>query len=300
MSRQLPTPSPSPPRSVATPTLPAEINAATRKQHIKLNRLIVDRLPIALPPNQPDPRLIGEGLAAFACIYYTFEAVWDELASSGSDDIDLERTHDDHVRQWLLDLRVNGLARAQRFKDDMSHIALRTGQWPPAEFAGQQQMLADILRNVTAKPHVLIAYSWVMYMAIFSGGRWIRQQLSNAGVEFWTGTLDCPQVEKNNISLLELPGFSFLSFDGEQDGEDMKALFKARLAEAETLLTYQERQDVVLAARELFNDCIALVEMLDREVWWQRLWSRMPSTLLSTLGVLVVFLWCHAKFGYMQ
>lgn len=144
--------------------------------------------------------------------------------------------------------------------------------------------------ELRAKPHVLLAYGWVMYMAIFSGGRWIRQQLANAGVEFWTGVDPCMEFDKHELQMLELPGFSFLSFDGEQDGEELKSLFKARLAQAEILLTQQERQDIILAAQQLFDGCVSLIGVVDILVWWQDTWRMLLLGLLCIVGAIWLLL----------
>jgi hypothetical protein len=128
-------------------------------------------------------------------------------------------------------------------------------------------------------------------MAVFSGGRWIRQQLAKGGSGFWIGIgqHEFSELEKAHM-LPHSPGFSFLSFDGYEDGEDIKMLFKARLAEAETLLTQQERQDIIAAARYLFDDCIALVRQLDHVVWWWKFWKMLPISMVVIGGLLVLFL----------
>lgn len=106
------------------------------------------------------------------------------------------------------------------------------------------------------------------------------------------------QFEKHGISFLDIPGFSFLSFDGDHDGEDIKALFKTRIAEADLLLMPEERQDVVQAAQGLFDDCIMLVGMLDRAVEQQRIKKKTPFVLICIVRVMIVFLYGWAKFGY--
>ena len=124
-------------------------------------------------------------------------------------------------------------------------------------------------------------------MAVFSGGRWVRRQLENAGPEFWLGE----SVDERQEAGREPLGFSFLSFDGHEDGEDLKMHFKARLAEAEALLTAQEREEIVAAAQGLFEDCIALVHLLDREMEQQAASSfSLPPIALAVLPVLGVLL----------
>ncbi|KAK3721524.1 hypothetical protein LTR37_003080 [Vermiconidia calcicola] len=291
---QLLTPSPSPSPPIPTSTLPAQINAATRKQHTLLNRLIIDRLPLALPPHASDLALLGQGLAAFSRIFLVFEEAWDAL---GSEDRMAGRSETASER-WLATLRPKGLRRSARLKNDMEHIAQRTGVRNFATTPAQTAMLERMRVEIQLKPHILIAYGWVMYMAIFSGGRWIRQQFADAGVEFWTAQPGSAQSEQEKVPSSVMPGFSFLSFEGEQDGEDIKAEFKARLAEADSLSTQDQRQDVIDAAQSLFEDCIALVEILDREVLRQKVWSKLRVILgCITVALITILLYCFCYSG---
>lgn len=120
---------------------------------------------------------------------------------------------------------------------------------------------------VTSKPHLLVAYAWVMYMAVFSGGRWIRGQLVGAGEAFWRVVGDGDEEEGEGEGEgkrgFEQAGLSFWHFVGEEDGEDIKREFKRRLASAETVLTAKERSEVVEEAVEIFRRSLLLVEELD-------------------------------------
>ena len=86
---------------------------------------------------------------------------------------------------------------------------------------------------VSAKPYLLVAYAWVMYMAVFSGGRWIRGQLVGAGEGFWRGVEvgDGDSGEEEGKRGLEAAGLSFWHFVGEEDGEDIKREFKRRVVD---------------------------------------------------------------------
>jgi heme oxygenase len=259
-------------------------------------------LTLALPPNATDPRLLGYGLSAFAAIFFTFEDFWQELNDSlETDEKPLTGTHDAQVKMWLATLVPPELVRSSRLKEDLEFISNRTCTNVKRGLPAQREMLKQIPAEIRAKPHILLAYIWVMYMAIFSGGRWIRQQLSNAGMEYWTGEEPCIELDKHELQSLQLPGFSFLSFEGGEDGEDLKALLKGRLAEAETLLTQDERHDVICYAMGLFQRCIQLVYMIDRAVWWQEVWRKIPWGLLSIVGVALLLLLCwHDNFGYVH
>ncbi|KAK4957833.1 hypothetical protein LTR66_013210, partial [Elasticomyces elasticus] len=284
-------PSPLPSPIPTTNTLPSEINSATRQLHTHLNRLITSRLPLALPPYASTPDLYAHGLRHFAQLYFTFEALWLDLTRRVHSD-ELNKTTDgppfstpqSSYRTWLADLPTPGLPRTTRLRADLAHLfrnddeqhdpRRETPQTPstPAVRAA----IAHVRRAVEQRPHVLLAYAWVLYMAIFSGGRWIRSALFAAGAEFWTadddrggggGSGDAVSVAADNDDAVRpsagFPGFTFLSFDGDEDGEDVKSAFKAGLAGAEELLDGGQRRDVVLEAQEIFRLCISLVEELD-------------------------------------
>ena len=148
-------------------------------------------------------------------IYFAFEGAWQKLTSSTSD-ADLDDTHRSEVRRSLLHLRPSGLVRTLRLMNDIEHISsLTRTDFESTVASHQQRMLDKIRRSIRAKPHCLFAYSWVMYLAIFSGVRYIRHQLAKAGLEFWTGEFDVVDFEKQSLMLLKMPDFSFLSLDGE-------------------------------------------------------------------------------------
>ncbi|KAK4906055.1 hypothetical protein LTR49_024719, partial [Elasticomyces elasticus] len=262
------------PDPTAQPSISTEINVATRKQHTELNRLIVERLPLALTSaprtwrGDKSPALLARGIAAFAQIYFEFEATWAAVEQSE------EKTAGGTTAEWLTHLRPQGLERTQRLRNDVQRLT-RTTRVDAGAALKDPVPDARLLES----PHVLIAYAWVMYMAIFSGGRWIRQQLAEAGPDF------------------EL---AFLSFEGDEDGEDTKRDFKTRLLSAEDLMTKQERQDAIEEAQRLFDRCIAVVYELDRQVRWQ--YTRRVATRAVVALCLVALFFCFmdgslARFG---
>ena len=113
-----------------------------------------------------------------------------------------------------------------------------------------------IRKAVHEKPWTLVAYAWCFYMAVFSGGRWIRAGMLRAGEDFW------PSTKEDGIGLEER-GLSFWHFPGLHDGEDIKAEFKLRLEEAEQLFTDDQRIDVIEEAKNIFQLCAELVFELD-------------------------------------
>ncbi|KAL9616890.1 MAG: hypothetical protein Q9160_008279 [Pyrenula sp. 1 TL-2023] len=115
---------------------------------------------------------------------------------------------------------------------------------------------STIAENTRDNPHNLIAYSWIMYMALFNGGRWIRGQLQSAGPTFWGVAPD-----DDGIDCL-----SFWDFDGTEDGEDIKRDFKQRIEDITELLSDEERIDIVQEAVRIFQMCQGLVDHLDKTI----------------------------------
>lgn len=314
MTADVPLPTPPPEPAEARPSLSAEINRATRKHHTELNRLIIERLPLALPPHATQPDVLGQGLASFAHIFFAFEQVWKTIEDGqhALSKYDPDKSHEYDVVGSLAFLRPSGLARSQALRADLQAIIKRTRQYVTTRAVGRE-LGNRVKAQVDAKPHLLITYAWVMYMAIFSGGRWIRQQLAQAGGDFWVGsdipnwpTLpdneldDSPEVQEEKRS--DPPGFSFLYFpESGEDGEDIKAEFKSRLAESEALLTDEERAEVVEAAQGLFDDCIGLVRELDEAVAKQKMSSIiLPAVVLTLLLVFMTGLYLFDKHGYLR
>jgi heme oxygenase len=298
----LPTPSVTPPPqsesqlppSAITPELPVQINTATRKQHTELNRLIIDRIPYALPPKTTSPKIYALGLAAFAQIYLAFEHAFDDLERSqnASDDpTPINNTHKQELQAWLSTLRPTSLKRSPRLKRDLQYLP----ELDRSAFTQTDNETAShILSLAASKPHVLVAYTWVMYMAIFSGGRWIRSQLASAEPEFWTSHTNAGPALAEKTPL-GMPGFSFLSFDGEEDGEDIKVEYKKRLAEGESLLTAQEREDIMEASQELFERCISIVKKLDIEVRRQKIASQLVPVAVVVAVVLFALVYYRLR-----
>ncbi|KAF2686738.1 heme oxygenase-like protein [Lentithecium fluviatile CBS 122367] len=280
--------------SVPPISLPGEINIATRALHTELNRLITTRLPLGLPPFAADPTLYTTGLLHFAHIYLTFESLWADLLPATlpgpaaspptspllsfllvnpySEPELFTSPPSPHIVAFLHTLRPKGLIRSGRLKRDLEFL---TGLHPTdfevllAQYPGDKvaEFCTHIRRRVGNKPHVLVAYAWCYYMAVFSGGRYLRAELLKAGNAFWnTGTEDEVPKEDKETLRLEDKGLSFWSFPGQHDGLDIKEAFKARLEAAETLLTPDERVDIIEEAKTIFKLSASLVEELDQKL----------------------------------
>lgn len=163
-------------------------------------------------------------------------------------------------------------------QDDVETLETLTGL--DLDVAQCPELLAfteHIYQSTKEKPHVLVAYAWIMYMAVFSGGRWIRQQLIDAGPAFWGFHTESEQLNFD-LGRDATQGFLIFFFEGRQDGEDIKADFKRRLERAEELLTPEERSDIVSEAQIIFEHCISIVEGLDKQLDTQSQLSKIEQS----------------------
>ncbi|KAG9243328.1 hypothetical protein BJ878DRAFT_124422 [Calycina marina] len=302
----------SPPASSSSPTPPERrytlserINIETRPIHSQLNRLIIVRLPLALPPYTDNPSRYVSGILHIAPIYKNFESLWERIlitsnTPDGSDTNLTENCGDSRIHSILSHLRLPGLLRASRLRTD---ICVLTGisedeVQEQLETVAQNEKLAAFIahtkESVEANPHVLLAYAWVLYMALFSGGRYLRASLEEAGgfgTSFWTRdpspvrpeSVTGDRARRRSLSTDTIPmyrhsrrvttcsdpigaltpGLQFFHFLGDEDGEDLKSEFKERVNETSPLLTASESEDIIREAQIIFEFMVDMVGELD-------------------------------------
>jgi hypothetical protein len=157
------------------------------------------------------------------------------------------------------------------------------------------EFIPHLQESITNHPHVLVAYAWIFYMALFSGGRFIRAALEAAGPGFWGAPSDpvqpCSRVCVEPVpvqKLLDQCGkyaklesepatagrdaasekratapLEFFRFATPEDGEDLKTEFKARVRECERVLTPTEKDQIIQEAVRIFGSMNDLVDDLD-------------------------------------
>ncbi|MCJ1281604.1 heme oxygenase [Xylographa opegraphella] len=319
--------------SNAEHTLPAQINSATRlyphhlceahllmfelcrSLHTQLNRLILARLPLALPPNSQSPETYTTGIQHIAPIYRSFESRWADIVDLQP--LEASQAIDHRVFSALKHLYMPDMLRARNLRSDLSILLHKKLDEVDDVLENMEELqlhrfLQHFEQTCGAKPHVLIAYAWVMYMALFNGGRWIRAQLLVAKTSYWyplslEGASESPN---SNPSL----GLAFWHFPGEEDGEDIKNEFKARLNDIEALLNVEQRQDIVDEASSIFRYLALLVGELDEIVTTKPIrastsslstaWSQLLVKHFLPLGMaelLYAFLhWIRARRWYLS
>lgn len=122
---------------------------------------------------------------------------------------------------------------------------------------------------IRAKPHLYVSYTWVLYMAIFSGGRYIRAKLNSSGENFWDHALPLESGKnKHGRGVAEVEGpekwpLSFWNFSGSSDGEDLKADYKFHVGELERILTLKEREEIIGEAAEIMKRLLEIVREIE-------------------------------------
>ncbi|KAI1635914.1 hypothetical protein F4809DRAFT_663377 [Biscogniauxia mediterranea] len=241
------------------------INIATRPVHTKLNKLVIYRLPLALPPKADDASQYVSGLLHITPIYMTFESLWQDILDSpaslsedqnpdqnnessnasfrssfssfppspplsSSPSTTTTTTSDIHSRglpssssldpphppavcprihSLLVHLRLPGLVRSRALRADLAALTgwsertLREQLGHAASSPALGGFLSHARAEARRRPHVLVAYAWVLYMALFSGGRFIRASLEAVDPGFWVPASALPHGDP---LVLPLPG----------------------------------------------------------------------------------------------
>ncbi|KAL8903994.1 MAG: hypothetical protein Q9207_003574 [Kuettlingeria erythrocarpa] len=207
-----------------------EINLATRSFHTTLNQLILHQLPLALPPNTPSHQLYALGISHFQPLYSIFEGTYrDHLGSA---------VLPQRVAEILRKLHLPSLERAQALENDIRTLLPQSYRAPhTTNDSNLEAFKRHVSATLTQKPHLVIAYTWIFYMALFSGGRYIRSKLRVG--------LAASMASVASAAADQLAGLSFWDFPGEHDGEDLKIEYKSRVTAVSALLTEQERADII-------------------------------------------------------
>lgn len=265
-----------------------EMVAATRELHTRINRLVVSRLPLALPPQASDAGPYVSGLLHLLPVYMTFEKLWQDIIP---DTLPQETALDDErpkiserMHTILKELRIPQLFRSDILRADIKSMTgwsddILDTQIDVIKRKGKLcAFISHIKQIIPDEPHTLIAYSYNLFMALFAGGRFIRASFEKAGDEFWETvprpikpTMEPCRPKSTAASPLEPTEASqhsqtplqFWRFNTAEDGEDLKRDYKEVLLRWEGELSPWEREDIVRESVIILENIESIVNHLD-------------------------------------
>ncbi|RPA80704.1 heme oxygenase-like protein [Ascobolus immersus RN42] len=235
--------------------LSADINRATRDVHNVLNHLIMTRLPLGLL----QPTLYREGVLSIFYIFRTFESAWQSHLSNP----DL----DPRLRQILTRTYIPAMQRTRAILADVAYyyslpLDLAEKTYLPLSHQPSlptRQSIVNHIEKVTReKPHVLLSYGHVMYMALFAGGRILKLRILDNDI-FFPGT---PKDKETRQRM----GVNMFSFEGrrtKEEEEEIRIAWKAGMGDAENLLTKEEWNDCCEEGAQVFRLMESMIYELD-------------------------------------
>ncbi|KAL7925566.1 hypothetical protein ACQKWADRAFT_226245 [Trichoderma austrokoningii] len=258
-------------------SLASDMVSVTRPMHTKINKLVTSRLPLAVPPKAPDSGPYACGLLHILPIYMTFEQLWLDILDAPPGDDDAPDQVPERVRTILKEIYLPQLFRSDCLRADIRSMTGWSDDVLDLQINGVRAtgelsvFISHIKQIVRAKPHVLIAYSYNLSMALFAGGRFIRAMLEKVGEEFWqiVPKRIIPTMQPSTASDVPLEHneglmpLRFWTFDSENEGEDLKQEYKGKLLQWESELTTEERQDVLQESIFILESIGLLVGQLD-------------------------------------
>lgn len=206
------------------------------------------------------------GFSRWAEIYYGFEEVWHSIIgdhadwpTETSDDPASFSTDKERVEAVLRSICMPELHRSRRLDSDFAALKVlepSVASLDPHTANVGREFRQYIKERMPEKPHLLVAYIWIMYQALFNGGRFIRMALLKAGPEFWG--LSPKEMDPTNFP-------SPLSFWCVENDETVKTEFRTRVEKADNLLTEPEREEILAEALEIFRRCTLITLELDEQ-----------------------------------
>lgn len=241
-------------------SLQTRLHTATRVQHTDLNRTILARLPLCLPPHTSSPEAYYLGLLLFSHIYTTLEHTTHEILQNTATS--------SRTRSILSPLQTPRLTRSTALQHDLQRLLarLRIPAHPTLVLRQAQTLTAPVAAAITAKPHLALAYAWTMYLALFNGGRHIQRALISqtpTHPHFWTGD-DNQTTSSVSDTALASDYLTFWHFDSPvPNAEDIKSAFKHRLDTSSQLLSATEQDEVADEGARCFELCARMIAWLD-------------------------------------
>lgn len=253
-----------PPAEQVSSSLQFSLHAATRSLHAQLNKSIMSRFPQCLPPNAQEPLAYHLGMLVFGNIFEEFEKAIETVQRKPATSEVSERR-----RRMVEQQRTSSLPRTAQLQHDRNllrkrlcscrHTVEGLNDIEQRLQAQMQEQTRHIAQRIQERPHLALAYTWTMYLALFNGGRHLYRALARPGPDFW--------LEDDDANSPPIRVLSFWRFDAateaDPEADQLKLTFKQNFDDASSLLTEIETDEVVQEAKSLFELCMRLIGLLD-------------------------------------
>lgn len=224
--------------------LGACINEATAKKHAFLEDIVMSHFRKCLFPAASTPLLYAKGLSYFLLIFCKLD-----LVLRNNDllyDQKLERTPGLNADI----LRINA-----DFQEADKRLELDVQEWTPALKDFSRRMGEQIYE----KPYLLLAHAWVFYLAIFSGGKYMKASLHMSFQNAWLQQLE----EGDKTRPCADTYLRFWTFGNSvQESEEIRSNFKKRFKEVAKTLSIEQREEVVDEARGIMDSLFGIIQEL--------------------------------------
>jgi heme oxygenase len=221
------------------------INSSTKKEHNKIDKSVTIKFAVALR----DAKIYRQGLQGFYHVFKTVEVLINkELAKE-------PKTKVGEILSQFWD--EEAIARTSRLEQDLLFFyGNDKNKFEDPIRQEQINFVKHIYETYEQKPHILLAYCHVMYLALFAGGQILSSSLAKA-----TGIF--PQVDGKSTSEVAKLGTNFFKFPVE-DSQSLRIKYKREFELAtRNELTEQEKLDIIEEAKEIFRrnyDVVAEIE----------------------------------------
>ncbi|KAI5820467.1 hypothetical protein BZA77DRAFT_240007 [Pyronema omphalodes] len=211
----------------------------SRDLHDRINIRVVKKFELGLN----DYRLYREGIISFYHVYEAFERIWKNLLSNPSD-------VPPHIYAALQALSDPRLLRTPQIAADLEYYFSKEGGFDPKrapDTLERKAVVEYIEKRLTDKPHLVLAYAHIYYMALFAGGK-ILVRMMLAKKDFFP--VHKPAGNYEEAKKFGTNMFLFPVDKGKEEG--LRNRFKDAMCEVEGALTEAEKTEIIQEARQIY------------------------------------------------
>lgn len=221
------------------------INMNTRHEHDAVNKTVTLKFAIALR----DGRIYRQGIQAFYHVFKNVEILINQ---------ELSQNPKSKTGLLLSEFWDKRISRTEALTKDLLYFYNND----PKKFENpireeQIDFVEHIYKVHKEKPHVLLAYCHVMYLALFAGGRVMKSSIAKSAGLF-------PQVDGQTTEEVSKYGTNLYQFDVEDD-QILRYSYKKEFELATRQgLTEEEKLDIIEESKEIYRRNASMVRGIER------------------------------------